>query len=143
MSNDKNRELIFSASRKDFRIDTFRASGKGGQKVNKTNSAVRITHIESGLSAESQESRIQQQNREIAFKKLCKKLVDHYCKKEQKERYGAGKEVVRTYHQPDDRVTDTNTGTKTSFRSTVGKGDISELVKIRREGKLFKNDEIY
>lgn len=63
------KELLFSITRKDFRIDTFRAGGKGGQKQNKTNSGVRVTHIESGAVGESREERSQHVNRERAFRR--------------------------------------------------------------------------
>jgi len=63
------KELLFSVTKKDFRIDTFRAGGKGGQKQNKTSSGVRITHIESGAVGESREERSQHLNKEIAFKR--------------------------------------------------------------------------
>lgn len=63
------RELLFSITRKDFRIDTFRAGGKGGQKQNKTSSGVRVTHIESGAVGESREERSQHVNKERAFRR--------------------------------------------------------------------------
>lgn len=63
------KELLFSVTKKDFRIDTFRAGGKGGQKQNKTSSGVRFTHIESGAVGESREERSQHQNKKIAFKR--------------------------------------------------------------------------
>jgi protein subunit release factor A len=63
------RELLFSITKKDFRIDTFRAGGKGGQKQNKTSSGVRITHIESGAVGESREHRSQAQNKKTAFER--------------------------------------------------------------------------
>lgn len=65
----KERELLFSVTKKDFRIYTFRAGGKGGQKQNKTSSGVRFTHIESGAVGESREERSQHRNKEIAFKR--------------------------------------------------------------------------
>lgn len=68
----KDRELLFSVTKKDFRIDTFRAGGKGGQKQNKTNSGVRITHIESGAVGESREERSQHLNRDKAFTRCTK-----------------------------------------------------------------------
>lgn len=67
--NKAKRELLFSVTKKDFRIDTFRAGGKGGQKQNKTSSGVRVTHIESGAVGESREERSQHQNRKIAFRR--------------------------------------------------------------------------
>lgn len=66
------RELLFSLTRKDFRVDTFRSGGKGGQHQNKTDSGVRITHIESGAVGESREERSQHANRKKAFERLVK-----------------------------------------------------------------------
>ena len=68
MSHLKQR--IFTIFPKDFRVEFFRAGGKGGQKQNKTSSACRITHIPSGAIGESREERSQSQNRKIAFKRL-------------------------------------------------------------------------
>lgn len=65
-----SKELLFSITKKDFRVDTFRSGGPGGQKQNKTSSGVRITHIETGISAESREERSQLQNRKKAFLRL-------------------------------------------------------------------------
>lgn len=67
---DNKKELLFSITKKDFRVDYYRASGKGGQKVNKTSSACRITHIPSGAVAQCQSSRIQQENKRVAFERL-------------------------------------------------------------------------
>jgi protein subunit release factor A len=63
------RELLFSVTRNDFRIDTFRAPGNGGQKVNKTSSGVRFTHLESGAVGQSVEHREQSRNRTEAFRR--------------------------------------------------------------------------
>jgi len=62
--------LLFSITRKDFRIDTFRSGGKGGQKQNKTSSGVRVTHIPSGAIGESRNHRSQHQNRKEALRRL-------------------------------------------------------------------------
>jgi len=67
---EKKKELLFSITRKDFRVDTFRSGGKGGQKQNKTDSGVRITHFDSGAVGESREERSQFQNKKKAFRKL-------------------------------------------------------------------------
>jgi len=68
------RELLFSIKKKDFEIQTFRCGGKGGQKVNKTSSGVRIIHKESGSVGESRTERSQSQNKKIAFGRLTNNL---------------------------------------------------------------------
>lgn len=65
------KELLFRLTKKDFRVETFRAGGKGGQHQNKTSSAVRIRHLASGAVGESREQRQQHQNKKIAFRRLC------------------------------------------------------------------------
>lgn len=65
-----DRQLLFSITKKDFRIDTFRSGGKGGQNQNKRDTGVRITHIESGAVGESREERSQAQNKKKAFERL-------------------------------------------------------------------------
>lgn len=67
----KDKKLIFSLTKKDFRIDTFRAGGHGGQNQNKRDTGVRIVHIESGIVSECREERSQVQNKKKAFSRLC------------------------------------------------------------------------
>lgn len=67
-----SKELLFSLTAKDFRVDTFRSGGKGGQHQNTTDSGVRITHIESSAVGESREERSQSQNKKKAFERLVK-----------------------------------------------------------------------
>lgn len=123
-----NRELIFSARKKDFRIERIRGTGPGGQHRNKTESCIRLTHIESGIAEYCCESRSQHTNLRTAFRRLAPRLVDHYVGKDNKKRWAAGQERVRTYHEPDDRVTDHRSGRKFSYRETVGRGDIEPLL---------------
>lgn len=125
------REKIFSFSKKDFKVATFRSGGPGGQNQNKRDTGVRITHIESGLAAECREERSQLQNKKTAFKRLCALLVKHYVDEDQRERYAAGQKVVRTYHQPDDRVTDHDTGKQYSYREVVEKGKVEKMIMER------------
>jgi peptide chain release factor 1 len=125
------RKPIFSASRKDFRVDTFYSGGPGGQHQNKTESGVRITHLESGLSCECRVHRSQHQNKTDAFRRLAKLVVSWAFAREddaRRKRYGAGHEVVRSYHEPDDRVTDPATGARYSYRHTIGRGRLEEPI---------------
>lgn len=64
------RELLFSITRKDFKVDYLRGSGKGGQARNKTSNACRITHIASGAQGYAEDTRSQHQNKELAFRRL-------------------------------------------------------------------------
>ncbi|MBR3571091.1 MAG: peptide chain release factor 1, partial [Mycoplasmataceae bacterium] len=111
----------------DLRIDTFRSSGAGGQSVNTTDSAVRITHIPTGIISSSQEGRSRIANRDLALKLLKAKLHDLEIqkKKEQGGSFrkmagsGARSEKIRTYNYPQDRVTDHRISYSCSLKSVV------------------------
>lgn len=133
------RELLYSFTKKDFRVDTFRAGGKGGQNQNKRDSGVRITHIESGLSSESREHRDQLTNKKAAFEKLVPKLVKLYSKKTNNFTHAPDK-TVRTYHEPDDRITD-EFGNLFSYKEVIDKGKknkISEMIDKHTVGALHE-----
>ncbi len=99
----------------DVRIDTYSAGGPGGQHVNKTQSAVRLTHAPTGIVVQCQDQRSQTRNRELAFRWLRAKLYEHYEEQKARERrdlrrtqVGTGdrSEKIRTYHFVDHRITD-------------------------------------
>ncbi|MBU8921734.1 MAG: hypothetical protein KOO63_07940 [Bacteroidales bacterium] len=121
---------ILKARKKDFRIDTFRAGGKGGQHQNKTDSGVRITHTETGLSAECREHRSQKQNKTAAFLKLVDKLVAWAIENDTPVMI-YHQETVRTYNKATNRVTDHATGLKVSYKDLDG--EFATLVEARRK----------
>lgn len=92
-------------TKKDLRIECIRGSGKGGQNRNKRDTAVRITHILTGLVGYAEDERSQWQNKKLAFQRLAKQLVPLMKHEAQKARYN-NTERVRTYHELDQRVVD-------------------------------------
>lgn len=90
----------------DLRIDWFSGTGAGGQHRNKHMNSCRMTHIPTGIVAQSQDERSREANKRKAFRRLAEKLVPMMVREEQRQRYAAGHERIRNYHQPDDRVTD-------------------------------------
>lgn len=124
------REMLFSARRKDFRVDTFRSGGPGGQHQNKIESGVRITHIETGLSAECRDGKSQHKNKAVAFRRLCAKLYQHVMA-ELTIAPERATEVIRTYNEPDDRVVDYASQRRFSYKQIVGKKDIAQPLEAR------------
>ena len=121
----------------DLQIDTFRSSGAGGQHVNKTESAIRITHLPTGLVVECQDERSQYKNKDRAMKILRSKLYEIECEKQnaeiaaqRKSQVGTGmrNERIRTYNFPQGRVTDHRIGLTLYKIDSVMNGDLDEIV---------------
>ncbi|BBE08621.1 MAG: bacterial peptide chain release factor 1 (bRF-1) [Glomeribacter sp. 1016415] len=121
----------------DLRIDTFRASGAGGQHINKTDSAVRITHLPSGIVVECQDDRSQHKNKERALKVLAARIQDQRYHEQQakeaatrKSLIGSGdrSERIRTYNFPQGRMTDHRINLTLYKLEALMDGDLDDLI---------------
>jgi peptide chain release factor 1 len=120
----------------DLRIDTYRASGAGGQHINKTDSAVRITHLPSGIVVECQDDRSQHKNKAQALKVLATRIKDVQLRAQQsaeaatrKSLVGSGdrSERIRTYNFPQGRMTDHRINLTLYKLEMLMEGDLDEL----------------
>lgn len=130
-------EVEFTIDPKDLQIDTFRSSGAGGQHVNKTESAIRITHLPTGTVVECQDERSQYKNKDKALKVLRARLLDQEQKKasaqvaqERRSQVGTGdrSERIRTYNFPQARVTDHRIGLTLYKLDEVLGGSLDEII---------------
>ncbi|MBO5495381.1 MAG: peptide chain release factor 1 [Eubacterium sp.] len=130
-------EIDFEINEKDLQIDTFRSSGAGGQHINKTSSAIRITHLPTGTVVECQDERSQHKNKEKAMKVLRARLYDAEKAKhdaeiagERKSQVGTGdrSERIRTYNYPQGRVTDHRIGLTLYKLEQFLNGDLDEMI---------------
>ncbi len=122
---------------KDLRVDTYRSSGAGGQHVNKTDSAIRITHLPTGLVVACQDERSQHQNRDKAMRVLKAKLLDMERRRQEevlaadrKSQVGTGdrSEKIRTYNYPQSRVTDHRIGFTVKNLSSTMQGELEPFI---------------
>jgi peptide chain release factor 1 len=122
---------------KDIRTDVYRSSGAGGQHINKTSSAVRMTHLPTGIVVAMQDQRSQQQNRAKAMQILKARVYDYYQQKEQsaydeqrKSAVGTGdrSERIRTYNYPQNRVTDHRIGLTLNKLDRIMNGELDEII---------------
>ncbi len=130
-------DVEFEINEKDLKIDTFRSSGAGGQHINKTSSAIRITHIPTGTVVECQDERSQHKNKEKALKVLRARLYDEEKAKhdaeiasERKSQVGTGdrSERIRTYNYPQGRVSDHRINLTLYKIEQILNGDLDELI---------------
>ena len=130
-------EVDVQINKSDLRIDTYRASGAGGQHINKTDSAVRITHLPTGIVATSQDGRSQHDNRDKAMKALVARVYDYFQSQqteaidsERKSKVGTGDRVVkiRTYNYPQNRVTDHRIGLTIQQLDRIIEGKLDDII---------------
>ena len=128
----------------DLRIDTYRASGAGGQHVNRTDSAVRITHLPTNIVVQCQNDRSQHKNRDNAYKQLRAKLYEFELQKQNAEKQaledtksdiGWGSQI-RSYVLDDSRIKDLRTGVETRNTQSVLDGDLDKFIEASLKAGL-------
>lgn len=146
-------EVEIEVNPADLQIDTYRAGGAGGQHVNKTESAIRITHIPTGLVVECQDERSQHKNKDKAMKVLRSRLYEMMMQQQndaiasdRKQQVGTGdrSERIRTYNYPQGRVTDHRIGLTLYRIEQILNGDIDEIVEsliTHYRAEMLKADE--
>ena len=145
-------EVELELNPKDLRIDTFRSSGAGGQHINKTSSAIRVTHLPTGMVVECQDQRSQRENKEQALKVLRSRLLqqkqeaydqEYNAKRQSQVGSGDRSEKIRTYNFPQDRVTDHRIGLTLRNLQDILDGNldrvIEPLILADQEEKLKNN----
>ncbi|HBI17413.1 MAG TPA: peptide chain release factor 1 [Candidatus Moranbacteria bacterium] len=144
-------EVDFKIDAKDLRIDTFASSGPGGQSVNTTMSAVRITHLPTGVVASCQDEKSQHKNKDKAMKVLRSRLMQIQKDEEDKKlgdarlsQIGTGdrSEKIRTYNFPQDRITDHRIKVSWSNMENILLGNLNGIIEVLQEEDVKKKLEV-
>lgn len=151
---DIEEDIDIEINEDDLRIDTYRSSGAGGQHINKTSSAIRVTHLPTGMVVECQDQRSQRENKDRALKVLRSRLLQqkqeaydeaYNAKRQSQVGTGDRSEKIRTYNFPQDRVTDHRIGLTLRNLQSVLDGDLDRvldpLILADREEKLKQHSE--
>ncbi|MEX1058898.1 MAG: peptide chain release factor-like protein, partial [Candidatus Saccharimonadales bacterium] len=145
-------ETDLKINQDELRVDVFRASGHGGQSVNTTDSAVRVTHLPTSITVSMQDEKSQIKNREKAMRVLRSRLLNLKVEQEQKQMsearrklIGSGErsEKIRTYNFPQDRITDHRINYSRSSLPAALNGDIDDLINKlhERETELMSSEQ--
>ncbi len=147
-------EVELELNPKDLRIDTFRSSGAGGQHINKTSSAIRVTHLPTGMVVECQDQRSQRENKEQALKVLRSRLLqqkqeaydqEYNAKRQSQVGSGDRSEKIRTYNFPQDRVTDHRIGLTLRNLQDILDGNLDRVIEpliLADQEEKLKNSPI-
>ena len=147
-------EVELELDPKDLRIDTFRSSGAGGQHINKTSSAIRVTHLPTGMVVECQDQRSQRENKEQALKVLRSRLLqqkqeaydqEYNAKRQSQVGSGDRSEKIRTYNFPQDRVTDHRIGLTLRNLQDILDGNLNRVIEpliLADQEEKLKNSPI-
>ena len=129
------KELLFSATKKDFKLDWFSGSGAGGQHRNKHQNCLRLTYLPANITVVSQTERDRPSNLRNAFKRIAPLILTYWLGEKKNERYKFDpNRVVRTYNEPDNRVTDSLTKFKQTYKEVVLDNNISNMIEQRKLG---------
>lgn len=118
-------------TKKDFKVEWFSGHGAGGQHRNRHKNCCRITHVDTGLTAQGTESRSAMLNKRMAFRRLATRILSFYHDENPKNR--VCNELIRTYHGVRNEVVDKKSGLKMPYKEVVQDGNLSPMIEARRK----------